>query len=62
MKLDSKNFPCAGMHDLVFETKDGVLHKGKYDFTETSARRWIDENGSIYSSSQVINWWISREE
>ena len=59
MKLDSKNFPHAGMKDLVFETIDGKLHKGKYDFVEGDRRRWVSEEGEIYSSNMVDNWWIS---
>ena len=59
MKLDNKNFPHAGMKDLVFETIDGKLHKGKYDFVEGDRRRWVSEEGEIYSSNMVDNWWIS---
>ena len=55
MKLDSKNFPRAGMKDLVFETIDGKLHKGKYDFVEGDRRRWVSEEGEIYSSNMVDN-------
>lgn len=57
MKLNSENFPHAGYDDIVFETQDGELHKGKYGFNETNARRWIDVDGNKYDSSMVDNWW-----
>lgn len=59
MKLGEENHPCAGMKDLVFETTDGVLHKGRYDFTPVgSMRRWIETDTQIiYSSKDVVNWW-----
>lgn len=58
MKLDSNNFPVAGMKDLVFETINSELHKGKYDFDDYGCRRWIDELGNVYQSyKDVINWW-----
>ena len=57
MKPLSKDyFPVAGMNNLRFITKDGQTHNGKYDFNETSARRWFDENGNQYTSADVIMW------
>lgn len=60
-------YPSLGTKDLVFETTDGVLHEGCYDFVNSvikghkmgATRRWIDTNNNIYDSSQVTNWWIS---
>ena len=58
MRLDDNNFPHAGMSNLVFETVDGQIHNGRYDFNQTGARRWIDNNGNEFTSDLVINWYI----
>lgn len=63
MNINDKYYPKIGMKNLVFETKDGVLHKGKYDVVPVyNCRRWIDDNGNIYQSHvDVINWWLGSD-
>lgn len=57
MKPLSKDyFPVAGMKNLRFKTIDGKVHTSYYDFNETSARRWFDENGNQYTSAEVVMW------
>ena len=44
------------MNNLRFIPKDGQTHSGKYDSSETSARRWFDEHENQYTSDLVVAW------
>lgn len=57
-QLSNIYFPVAGMKNLRFKTKDGIIHTGYYDFNNLSARRWFDnESGNQYESyKNVIEW------
>lgn len=55
-KLSFNNFPVAGMANLIFRTKDGILHQGSYLFNDLMQRRWIDSDGNEYTSDMVDEW------
>lgn len=56
-KLNSTYFPLASPNTKVkFKTKEGETHTGRYDFNETNARRWFDENDNQYTSDLIDEW------
>lgn len=48
--------PFSGPELLAFKLKSGEVLKGKYDWTETFARRWIAEDGREFTSDLVVEW------
>lgn len=50
--------PHAGSTNLIFRTKDGILHRGRYVFKDFNINqpKWIDQVGNEYTSDMVDEW------
>ena len=55
-KLNSDHFPVACCQPLMFQTSDGKIRKGEYNFNHAKCRRWIDEINNEFTSADVIEW------
>ena len=61
INLETFYYPVVGMKNLYFQTDDGVIRHGKYDFNYLMERRWIDDDNNIFSSNQILKWMTTDE-